>query len=109
MTGSSGLASTSYGYATLTVKRKPKYQWDVAGTTYYGNTETDTTTSYNVTGERCTPSNSSGTKLTTVTGGTKIYLYGVTSNAHNESSKSVNINVVFTNVCSGEGSYITAS
>lgn len=46
-----------------------------------------------MTGDRCTPSNSFGTALSTVTGGTKIYVSDVTSNAHNESKKDVMITV----------------
>ena len=104
-----GVTSTRYGYATLTVKKTPKYRWDVAGTTYYGTPVTDTSTKFTVTGDRCNPSDSSGMKLTTVTGGTKIYISDITSNAHNESAKNVNINVFFAEVCDGEGSYIQAS
>lgn len=106
VTGSSGVTGF---YATLTVKKTPKYRWDVAGTTYYGTPVTDTSTEFTVTGDRCTPSDSYGTKLSTVTGGTKIYVSKVTSNAHNESTKNVNLNVFFTEVCDGEGSYIQAS
>lgn len=106
VTGSSGVTGF---YATLTVKKTPMYRWDVAGTTYYGTPATDTSTEFTVTGDRCTPSDSYGTKLSTVTGGTRIYVSKVTSNAHNESTKIVNLNVFFTEVCSGEGSYIQAS
>lgn len=106
VTGSSGVTGF---YATLTVKKTPKYRWDVAGTTYYGTSVTDTSTEFTVTGDRCTPSDSYGTKLSTVTGGTKIYVSKVTSNAHNESTKNVNLNVFFTEVCDGEGLYIQAS
>lgn len=106
VTGSSGVTGF---YATLTVKKTPMYRWDVAGTTYYGTSVTDTSTEFTVTGDRCTPSDSYGTKLSTVTGGTKIYVSKVTSNAHNESTKNVNLNVFFTEVCNGEGSYIQAS
>lgn len=104
--GSSGVTDF---YATLTVKKTPKYSWDVAGTTYYGTPVTDTSTKFTVTGDRCTPSDQHGTKLSTVTGGTRIYVSKVTSNAHNESTKNVNLNVFFTEVCDGEGSYIQAS
>lgn len=104
--GSSGVITF---YATLTVKKTPKYRWDVAGTTYYGTPVTDTSTEFTVTGDRCTPSDKHGTKLSTVTGGTMIYVSKVTSNAHNESTKKVNLNVFFTEVCAGEGSYIQAS
>ena len=106
VTGSSGVTGF---YATLTVKKTPMYRWDVAGTTYYGASVTDTSTEFTVTGDRCTPSDSYGTKLSTVTGGTKIYVSKVTSNAHNESTKNVSLNVFFTEVCDGEGSYIQAS
>lgn len=109
VTGSSGIASSSYGYATLTLKRTPKYQWNVAGTTYYGTAETDTTTSCTVSGSRCTPANSSGTKLTSVKGGDKIYLYGVTSNTHYTSAKTVSLTVTFPSLCSGENSTVTTS
>ena len=105
-TGSSGVTGF---YATLTVKKTPMYRWDVAGTTYYGTPATDTSTEFTVTGDRCTPSDQHGTKLSTVTGGTRIYVSKVTSNAHNESTKNVNLNVFFTEVCNGEGSYIQAS
>lgn len=106
VTGSSGVTGF---YATLTVKKTPMYRWDVAGTTYYGTSVTDTSTEFTVTGDRCTPSDSYGTKLSTVTGGTKIYVSKVMSNAHNESTKNVSLNVFFTEVCDGEGSYIQAS
>ena len=105
-TGSSGVTGF---YATLTVKKTPMYRWDVAGTTYYGTSVTDTSTEFTVTGDRCTPSDQHGTKLSTVTGGTRIYVSKVTSNAHNESTKNVNLNVFFTEVCDGEASYIQAS
>lgn len=105
-TGSSGVTGF---YATLTVKKTPMYRWDVAGTTYYGTSATDTSTEFAVTGDRCTPSDQHGTKLSTVTGGTRIYVSKVTSNAHNESTKNVNLNVFFTEVCDGETSYIQAS
>ena len=105
-TGSSGVTGF---YATLTVKKTPMYRWDVAGTTYYGTSATDTSTEFTVTGDRCTSSDQHGTKLSTVTGGTRIYVSKVTSNAHNESTKNVNLNVFFTEVCDGEASYIQAS
>ena len=106
VTGSSGVTGF---YATLTVKKTPMYRWDIAGTTYYGTPATDTSTEFTVTGDRCTPSDSYGTKLSTVTGGTKIYVSKVTSNAHNESTKNVSLNLFCTEVCDGEGSYIQAS